>query len=188
MCKVKTEGATLRDVANLANELMNKTYSIDLYGIGGKSTHKVSPVIHLGYRFSFDNAKSRFGACHYGNDKRITLSRHLCSHNLDKTYTKIKDTILHEIAHAICVHLYGKVVGAGHGIRWQRIAKQIGCTAQRCYDREKVNLPKSKYTATCPTCGNQSPFHRKPRRKYACSKCCVSGFEAKHQLVIEQNY
>ena len=45
---------------------------------------------------------------------------------LRATWSDIRDTLLHEIAHAI--------VGPGHGhdALWQTAARRIGCTAKRC--------------------------------------------------------
>ena len=59
------------------------------------------------HTFKFDNAKNRFGQCHDGN-MTISLSKPL---TLVNTEEKVKETILHEIAHAIvgCYHGHNKV-------------------------------------------------------------------------------
>ena len=57
----------------------------------------------------------------------------------------IRDTILHEIAHAL--------VGAGHGHGpvWKRKAREIGAKPERCFVSEE--LPDGKYEAVCENCG-----------------------------------
>ena len=58
----------------------------------------------LGWRFRFDHARRRFGSCKY-REKAITLSRPLTLLNGE---AEVRDTVLHEIAHALCP-------GDGHG-------------------------------------------------------------------------
>lgn len=157
---------TINDVRELANELLSKEFTfITHYG-----THSVSAK-SIGYRFEFNNKKRAFGTCYY-NQKKIGLSLPLCTENLDKIDSRIYNTILHEIAHALSVHVYGARNSRGHGANWINIAKQIGCDGKRCFDSETVNMPKSKYTLTCDSCGYKSPKHRKVTVKYACAKCC----------------
>ena len=49
------------------------------------------------WSFQFDRSKVRFGKCNYAK-KEISLSQHLVQLN---TETEVRDTILHEIAHAL---------------------------------------------------------------------------------------
>jgi hypothetical protein len=112
-----------------------------------------------GWRFDWDRAVRRFGSCKY-ETRRITLSRHLAALN---TFAEAKDTILHEVAHA----LVGS--GVGHGPRWVAQAKAIGCTGKRCYD-SAVAEPPAKWRGTCPACGHEAKGNS--RRRLACSKCC----------------
>ena len=51
----------------------------------------------LGWGLELDFAKVRAGACHFG-ERKISFSRHFLK-NSDKK--DIKDTVLHEIAHAL---------------------------------------------------------------------------------------
>jgi len=157
---------TIGDVQKLVNELLNTEFSFTTY----YGTHTISGSM-LGYRFEFNNKKRAFGTCHYLS-KKISLSLPLCSENLDKIHTRIKNTILHELAHAFCVHVYGIKHGRGHGSNWRSIAIQIGNDGKRCFETETVNLPKSKYTLICDTCGRQTPKHRKTNLMYACGTCC----------------
>jgi len=157
---------TIGEIQKLANELLNTEFRIVTY----RGTHLVTPS-KIGYRFEFDSAKRRFGCCFY-RQKKITLSLPLCAENLDKIHTRIKNTILHEIAHALSVEVLGAREGRGHGHNWKSIAKQIGCDGERCYNGDTVNKPQSKYTLICDTCGRETPKHRKTNLLYACGTCC----------------
>jgi predicted SprT family Zn-dependent metalloprotease len=113
-----------------------------------------------GWRFEFDYAKRRFGVCKYG-PKVIGLSRPLTDAN---DVLRVKDTILHEIAHA----LVG--VGHGHDSVWKRKCVEIGAKPERCFTGEDTNLIAGKYRAVCGGCGKTHSRHKKvPRgRRYAC--------------------
>ena len=68
---------------------------------------------------SFDNAKRRAGICRVCQ-KQISISRWHVEHNTEEV---IKDTILHEFAHAITYELHRDI---GHGEKWKSVAKSIG--------------------------------------------------------------
>lgn len=157
---------TINEVKVLVNELLSTEFTIEAKG----RTYTMSAK-GIGYSFAFNNRKRAFGTCNYTR-KLIGLSLPLCSENLDKVHTRIKNTILHELAHAFCVEVYGIVHGKGHGSNWKSIAIQIGNDGQRCFDSDSVNTPKSKYTIVCDNCGYSAPKHRKITRQYACAKCC----------------
>ena len=178
---------TIKDVVNLVETLLAKEFTFSTY----YGEHKISAK-QIGYRFEFNNRKQAFGTCHY-TQKKISLSLPLCSENLDKIHTNIQNTILHEIAHAFCFYIYGSNLGKGHGSYWVSIAKQIGCNGNRCFDSSKVNMPKSKYTLICDTCGNQTPKHKLTSRinNFACGKCCNQHnngkFTEKYKLRLVEN-
>ena len=171
---------TLKDVENKANELIDKEFTFKVFGV----KHTIDART-LGYRFQFDNAKNRFGACHY-RKRVITLSKPICAINLDKLETKITDTILHELAHAFSVYFYGSE-GKGHGSHWRTIALAIGCDGHRCYDGKKINQPKSKYTLVCPN-GCQIPAHRARKRTSSCGRCGNGSYDSSLLLKQVQNY
>lgn len=177
---------TLQDVQNLAEKLLNKDFNIkNVYG----KIYTLNAKL-LGYTFKFDKAKRRFGCCSY-TKKTISLSKHMCEINLNQLEGKINDCILHELAHAFCLDIYGLTDGGGHSNKWVHIAKQIGSNGKKRFsytDFGGLNKPKSKYTLTCPTCKNETPIHRKIKRTFACSLCCVDGYDPKHKLILTQNY
>ena len=112
------------------------------------------------WSFKWDNAKLRFGMCNHTTGT-ISISRPITEVNDDDQF---KDTVLHEIAHAIAG------ARAGHGYTWKRVAVSVGCEPTRCH---KAALPKSKYLFKCPCCGWERPFTRMPKLNYGCTPCCT---------------
>ena len=155
---------TINDVIRLANDMLDEKFTI-------KTLYSESTISarELGYYFEFDNCKNSFGRCFY--NKKITLSLPLCEVNLDKVDTRIRNTVLHEMAHAFSHHIYGRN-GQGHGVHWKDIARQIGCDAKRCFDGNSVNVPKPKYALVCDNCNKETYRYKKTTRSYACGKCC----------------
>ena len=115
-----------------------------------------------GWRAELDRAVRRFGRCRY-SCKLITLSYDLVQLN---DQTRVLDTILHEIAHALAGPK------AGHGPEWRRIARAIGCSAKRCYSLEDTVQPPARFVLHCSHCGRATPRIRRPVRPVACSDCC----------------
>lgn len=79
------------------------------------------------YTFKFNNNVSRAGVCKFSTDDLtgiIEISRYYLN-NPKTTPERLKNTILHEIAHAIAGP------DAGHGPVWKRVAREIGCDAER---------------------------------------------------------
>jgi predicted SprT family Zn-dependent metalloprotease len=121
-------------------------------------------LISLGWTLELDNSKRRFGMCTH-SIRAINLSMPLTELN-DEFH--VKDTILHEIAHA----LVGR--GHGHGNVWKRKCIEIGAKPVRCYSIAEVTQPQMRYYATCGSCGR---VHQKcriinlePRRLCNCQK------------------
>lgn len=176
---------TLKDVERLANELLNKTFTINTYW-GDKQVN----AKQLGYTFKFDYAKRRFGCCNY-KYKTISLSKPLCEINLHQLEGKITDTILHELAHAFCVEIYGRKDGRGHDHKWQSIALQIGSDGKRCFNHSDfggIEKPNSKYTLVCNTCGHEASMHRQPKYARSCGKCAPNRYDEEFKMVLRQNY
>ncbi len=119
----------------------------------------------LGWTFAWDNAKRRCGSCQYGK-KRITLSRHYVAHNADKP-EMVRDTILHEIAHA----LVGG--GHGHGPVWRAKCREIGALPQTCKLEGSITVTPGKYVAKCGGCSREFRRFRKPKayRPVWCAIC-----------------
>jgi len=118
-------------------------------------------LLDLRWSFEFDNARRRFGCCRYGS-KRITLSKELVSLN-DKT--RVTNTILHEIAHALVGY------GHGHDSIWKRKALEIGCDGNRCYSTKNTIIVEPKYKAICKKCEHTYNRHRQPKHQMSCGVC-----------------
>jgi predicted SprT family Zn-dependent metalloprotease len=129
----------------------------------------------IGYwSFAWNNRRRGFGLCRY-DCRQIELSCHLVALNSE---TEVRDTILHEIAHALAGPR------AGHGRLWQIQAHAIGCNAERCYSTDSVKTPMGKYVSTCPGCGRVRSRFRRPRagRKYSCGVCAPGRFDERFLL------
>lgn len=110
--------------------------------------------------FEFDRAKCRAGACKHRR-QTITLSQYYVFCNTDED---IKDTILHEIAHALAGP------GHGHDNHWKAICIRIGAKPIRCYGNHVV-MPKGQWVAVCNSCKKEFHYHRKPKCRYWCIQC-----------------
>jgi len=110
-----------------------------------------------GWRIKLDHARRRAGQCDF-NTKVISLSR-LYVRGADKDH--IRDTILHEIAHAL--------VGPSHGhdAVWRQKAREIGCTATRCHN---LNFSKARWIMQCPNGCFSVERHRR-KSGLVCAKC-----------------
>ena len=122
------------------------------------------------WRLEFDRAKRRAGICRYDR-ATIGLSAPLTRLHSE---SEVRDTVLHEIAHALAGP------GAGHGPRWQAIARRIGCSGERCVSAESPRVPGA-WVGTCPV-GHTAELHRRPERVRSCSVCTPGRFSADHIL------
>jgi predicted SprT family Zn-dependent metalloprotease len=117
-----------------------------------------------GWSFRFDHARRRFGCCNYTH-KRISLSRPL---TLLNPIEQVRDTILHEIAHAM-------TPGKNHGPEWRAACARIGAKPARCYTDDAVVSPPrapARYQIGCPACDWWADRRRVVRgKKYQCKRC-----------------
>lgn len=113
------------------------------------------------WKFEFDRSKRRFGVCKY-KPKIIGLSSFLVEINTEE---RVKDTILHEIAHAL-------TPGQGHGPKWKQKCIEIGAPPRRCYTSADAEIPEMRYVATCTNCGliykRQKPVKEGQRHSCKC--------------------
>ena len=114
------------------------------------------------WTFAFDRACRRFGACWYKR-RRITLSRPLTELNAAE---EVRDTLLHEIAHALSP--------GGHTPAWKATCVRIGARPVRCFSPATVALPSlhraCTYVARC-RCPQPHTRYRRPGRVYLCRRC-----------------
>ena len=124
-----------------------------------------------GVRFEWDNATSRFGACHFRRDisgrkipYKITISYPLASRN---SWKVVKDVVIHEIAHA-------RTPGHHHDAVWRMECLALGGDGKRCYTSDVdggnvVSIPK-KYVGVCPVCGQKFYRNRRSSGSYHCNR------------------
>ena len=110
-----------------------------------------------GWSFQFNDASRQAGRCAYGI-RVISLSRLFC---LEAPADEVRDTLLHEIAHAL--------VGPEHhhDSVWKEAARSIGCSGNRCHD---VEFAPPRYIVSCPRCGWSLQANR--RRPGSVCKTC----------------
>jgi predicted SprT family Zn-dependent metalloprotease len=119
------------------------------------------------WQVRYDAAKRRAGVCRF-TDRVIGLSAPLTRlHGADE----VRDTALHEIAHAL--------VGPDHGhdAVWRCAARRIGCSGARCVSEGSPRVVGS-WLGVCPG-GHLKDRHRRPERVVSCGEC-RPGFSAEH--------
>lgn len=113
------------------------------------------------WQFVFDRARRRFGVCRPRN-KTIGLSAYLVHLNSDE---EVRDTILHEIAHAL-------TPGDNHGDKWKAACVRIGAKPERCFKEDgEVRTVAAKLKIGCPVCGVWASRHRITWAMQVCRKC-----------------
>ena len=142
----------INDAQTMARELMNQ------HGLG-----------HVA--FGWHRKTREFGTCMSvrvsifdpWTVKMIMLSSRLAEVN---PVEQVRDTILHEIAHAL--------VGTanGHNSIWRAKARELGCNDSPCCGAD-VQMAPGKFTASCP-CGRAHEFYRMPTRGKRCATCHAS--------------
>lgn len=114
-----------------------------------------------GWTFAFNRARRQLGKCDY-TKQRIELSSPFVARNDE---AEVRDTILHEIAHALAGHR------AGHGPKWRAMCEKLGARPKRTC--ETATMPHGAYRAVCPSCRMEHHRHRRPLkgRTYFCRQC-----------------
>ena len=110
-----------------------------------------------GWRVKLDHARRRAGQCDFAA-QTISLSRHYVRHG---ETDHIRDTILHEIAHALVGPKHG------HDAVWRRKAREIGCTATRCHTLTFATAP---WLMVCPNGCFAVARHRR-KTGLVCASC-----------------
>lgn len=141
----------------------------ELQTVRGQAESLIAQHLDSTWTFGFDNAKRRAGQCDY-TKKRITMSRYLAARYDDDTN---RQTILHEIAHALAGH------AAGHGPAWRRTARGLGYIGGRTLDKESAT-DLAPWVGRCPA-GHVAYRHRRPSRALSCSRCAPR-FDRRHLI------
>ncbi len=110
-----------------------------------------------GWRFRFDHSTRRAGCCNY-RDRLITLSINLAIHGSE---ADIRDTILHEIAHALVGRKHN------HDAVWAAMAREIGCSGERTH---RLEFAPPRWKVRCENnCWSQTAQRR--NRRLVCRRC-----------------
>lgn len=117
--------------------------------------------------FRTARSKNRLGFCQYNrfNGGMIAFSKNY----LHLPYEEIRDTLLHEIAHAIAGHK------AGHGPEWKRVCRQIGAKPNPSADLKDEMQLEYKWTGVCPNNFKHKVMRHaltEKGRRMACGACC----------------
>lgn len=111
------------------------------------------------WSLAFDNAKRRAGVCRYAQ-RVIGLSAPLARlHSPDE----VRETLLHEIAHALTGHAHG------HDAVWVARARSIGGNGLRCVPADAPTVTAG-WLGVCPA-GHTAERHRRPERVQSCARC-----------------
>ena len=130
------------------------------------------------WSFRWSNAKREAGSC---NSKRrvISLSRPIAELWGPEG---MRDTVLHEIAHALAGHK------AGHGREWRAVCRQIGAKPERCYTAgESTPLPPAKYTGTCPNGHTLYRQRLNPKARPQSCGLCSRRFDRRYLITWTDN-
>ena len=110
-------------------------------------------LIAAGWQFAWSRGKKELGCCSIKEQrhritgekqqiKLIRLSRYLVTMNSDE---EVRDTILHEIAHALAG------VENGHNDKWQAMCRKVGAKPKRLAGKE-VNVVAAPFAVICCDC------------------------------------
>lgn len=128
-------------------------------------------MFHHGLRdwtFKLNSNKRRMGVAKF-TKLRIEVSKYALQ-NPDGA----KNTLLHEIAHALVGPFHG------HNQVWRQKALEIGCNGERCHSH-KVEVPH-RYIAYCPNCGLEEKRHRRARGRQSCGQCSPKVFNERYLI------
>ncbi|MCD8062529.1 MAG: SprT-like domain-containing protein [Akkermansiaceae bacterium] len=110
------------------------------------------------WQFGWDRARRRLGVCRL-QEKSITLSIHFVRANLEAPH-EIRDTVLHEIAHALAWVRHGERT---HGPLWKRICREIGAVPRAAARQDAIRVTTYKYILRLKTTGEiVAKYHRRP--------------------------
>lgn len=130
-------------------------------------------LLARGWQFKINSNKTRLGVCKFRtanmtHDGRIEVSRFVTDEAV------IKNTIAHEVAHAVVGTPY-------HDDVWRSKAMELGCDGKRC----GVIVAPHLYETICPVHGVIGRRHRMPKgvkqgRVFSCNKCAPNRFDPRY--------
>jgi len=168
-----TKQMELNAARKLAIDTMNQ------HGLLGQYTFKFIDSVNVCGKcitYGFSESSRRPSKRKGGYVGEIVLSKKFVLNNTD---LEVTDTILHEIAHAMCNLEHGLIERNGqvihHGFEWRKMAIRVGAKPNRCAGDE-VYIPK-KYKLICTNekCfnfnGSVAERDKRSSKKYRCKRC-----------------
>ena len=114
-----------------------------------------------GWNFEINHMKRALAITNYTKKKVCISSYLLREKSCDEQ--KIRNTILHEIAHIIAGH------SNAHNKKWKDIALKIGCDGEIC---GKMSHIPGNYLMYCPKGCFKKEYYRRPKiENKLCKKC-----------------
>jgi predicted SprT family Zn-dependent metalloprotease len=149
----------LADAKQLAEDLMAK--------------HLDNPEM---WTFDWERSVTAHGATYYVQ-RKIKMSRVVTE---AETEDNVRDTILHEIAHA---NVWDRTSTHGHTPVWKREARRLGAvpTLEGSGASVDIRAEKAPWVGHCPT-GHTTRYRywRKPRATRSCGDCSPGRFSPAH--------
>jgi predicted SprT family Zn-dependent metalloprotease len=89
----------------------------------------------------------------------------------------VQNTMRHELAHLLAQHRVGKKRIQSHGLEWKLACKDLGIEGEpRCHSIPELIVAQKKQKINfyyyCPNCTTCLERVRRPKKKFACLKCC----------------
>ena len=108
-------------------------------------------------------------------EAKVELNPKLLEISLDmeESLGQVRQTLLHELAHLLAHHRYGRGISA-HGAEWKQACVDLGIPGETA--THQLNLPtrtqQKKWSYTCPVCLEIIYRVRKMKSQSACYTCC----------------
>jgi predicted SprT family Zn-dependent metalloprotease len=164
----------LQDVEVLRNtEFITPTYLQKLDDVSKEIQDSFQKYNLEGWNYQFNKTRRILGRCFY-KKKIIEVS----IYNIFSSRSDYKDTINHEIAHALA----STYKDFGHGKIWKFYCGITGAIPRAC----KIGTDLSRYKATCSYCGTNYYKNKRPSKLklYICSRGCQVPYNI---LVFKRN-
>ena len=122
------------------------------------------------WNFEFNRRKNALGLCNF-KSKTVYVSQYFTS-DLDK----VRDTVLHEVAHALAFVRYGH---KRHGWQWVICCRQVGANPVPCHDITDMEhtRPEESWRTVCCNCGKVTgkSYRRRQEKTLARRRCLCGG-------------